>query len=62
MTELHVCTCGIVENAYHFFYVCIRYDIQRHELLDSLFNISNLNHLISHSIHLRKSELLQLVN
>ena len=43
LTELPVCTCVIVENAYHVFYVCNRYHIQRQDLLDSLSDIPNLN-------------------
>ena len=43
MTESPACTCGIVENAYHFFYMCNRYDIQRRELFHSLSDIPNLN-------------------
>ena len=43
MTESPACTCGIVENAYNFFYMCNRYDIQRRELFHSLSDIPNLN-------------------
>ena len=45
MTELTLpaCACTSVENAYHFFYVCNDYDIQRRELLVSLSDIPNRN-------------------
>ena len=42
MTELPACTCGIIENAYHFF-KCNRYNIHRRDMFHSLDDIPNLN-------------------
>ena len=43
MTESPACSCGTVENAYHFFFVCNRYNIERRTLMDSLLDVPNLN-------------------
>ena len=43
MTESPACTCGIIENAYHFFFICNRYDIHRDDMFHSLSDIPNLN-------------------
>ena len=43
MTKSPVCTCGIIENAYHFFFICNRYDIPRDDMFHSLSDIPNLN-------------------
>ena len=40
---MYTCTCGTVENAYHFFFVCNRYNIERRTLMDSLLDVPNLN-------------------
>ena len=43
MTESPACTCGIIENAYHFLFICNRYDIHKDDMFHSLSDIPNLN-------------------
>ena len=35
--------CGIIENAYHFFFICNRYNFHRRDMFHSLSDILNLN-------------------
>ena len=37
------CTCGAIENAYHFFFMCGRYTNQRNNLFHDVNFIQNIN-------------------
>ena len=37
------CTCGSIENAYHFFFMCDRYTNQRNDLFHDLNFLPNIN-------------------
>lgn len=38
-----LCSCGKVEDAYHFFFSCVKYDIPRNDLFNVFFRIENLH-------------------
>ena len=43
IVESPSCTCGAIENAYHFFFMCGRYMNQCNDLLRDLNVIQNIN-------------------
>ena len=43
ITDSPLCTCGVVENTFHFFFVCERFSIIRRELMNDLSFIANIS-------------------
>ena len=43
-----LCTCGKIEDTYHYFFSCVKYARARDELFNNVFNICNLNIVNTH--------------
>lgn len=43
-----LCSCGKVEDAYHYFFSCVKYNIPRNDLFNVIFRIENLNIIDTH--------------
>ena len=43
-----MCTCGKIEDTYHYLFSCVKYDRARDELFNNVFNICNLNIVNTH--------------
>ena len=43
-----LCSCGRLEDTYHYFFTCTKYTTARNDLFNEIFRIENLNIVNTH--------------